>query len=334
MEGMKSRREVPERLTALAVLQSRVPARHEQRGRIRQDCRNRLAGYAGEKRADFFMAEARMRERPIVLRDVELPGVMTPIQTDTLILHPAFILVLEIKNIAGELFFDELSGQFYRMQSGKREGMRNPEDQLNRAIAALENHFASIGIPLPVEGAIVMASYKSVLQRAPITQPVITVDRLPVHLENLEKAGCLTLDRPQLIKMRDSLLVNRKKPHDKYLNWYGLAKADIMTGVRCPGCFVIGMQRGRGQWICNLCGVISKDAHLATLQEYRLLLGEMIFSNEVRWFLGLDNLAMAMRIINDYGIYNGHFKRNRAFALPQERFRLESYVHHLLYKST
>ncbi|WP_052455883.1 nuclease-related domain-containing protein [Bhargavaea cecembensis] len=330
---MKAKRDMPERLVALAVLGLRTAGGHPSAKQIKTDCENRIAGYKGEKKADFFLFEAKVQDRPIILKDVDIPGVGRSVQADTVILHPAFVLILEVKNVTGELYFDDQTGQFYRIKAGKREGMRNPEDQLNRAVASLETHLASIGLPLPVEGAIVLASYNGLLQQAPLRRPALTVDRLPGHLEDLARANRFSFDWNVLSRIKDSLTGNQQKRRDDFLRWYNLGRGDILPGVRCPDCHRLGMDRGHGRWICTRCGAISKDAHLAALQEYRILFGERITSREAMWFLGLTDLSLSIRILNGYGIYEGTDKRNRKFILPQENYRLSAFVNHLVYKN-
>ncbi|MET3574651.1 nuclease-related domain-containing protein [Bhargavaea ullalensis] len=277
---------MPERLLALAVLASRVPKEHESSGRIKEDCANRISGFAGEKRADFFLSEAKLRERPIVLKDVDVPGAGRSVQVDTLVLHPSFVLVAEVKNVTGELYFDNESGQFYRIKGGKREGMRNPEDQLNRAIGALETFLASAGFPVPVQGAIILASYNGLLQQAPITRPALTVDRLPLHLEKLEAENRPILSAGSLRSIEQQLSGSSFQKRDNYFRWYGLIWSDLSVGVRCPECHLLGMGRIHGRWICHGCGSPSKEAHLTALQEFRILFGDKITVKQAMWFFG------------------------------------------------
>ncbi|KZE40010.1 hypothetical protein AV656_01660 [Bhargavaea cecembensis] len=328
------KRSVPERLAALAVLESRVSAEHPGYERIRADMEMRLAGYAGEKKADFYLEEARLKENPVVLKDVMVPSGGRFVQVDTLVLHPAFVLVLEVKNMTGELYFDEATGQFYRMKNGMREGMRNPEDQLNRAVAATERFLASIELPVRVHGAIVLASYNGLIIQGPVSRPIFPVDRLPGYVEKLEEENRAILKRTNLQFVTDTLDLLFRERQDHYLRWYNLAFSDIKLGVRCPSCFRIGMERGHGRWICKNCDTSSNDAHLAVLQEYRILFGGQITSSDAQRFLGLINIQSAIRLLSSSSSsqYKGNQNRNRKWTILDEKYRLEKFINHLMYK--
>ncbi len=326
------KRSIPERLAALAVLESRVSDRHPAYERIRADLEMRLAGYAGEKKADFYLEEARLKQKPVVLKDVMIPSGGKQVQVDTLVLHPAFVLVLEVKNMTGELYFDDATGQFYRFINGVREGMRNPEDQINRAIAATERFLASIDLPVRVHGAIVLASYNGLVAKGPVSRPIFPVDRLPGHVEKLEEENRAILKRADMQYVIDALNLLDRGKQDQYLKWYSLTVGDIRSGVRCPGCFGAGMERGHGKWICKDCDASSNDAHLTALQEYRILFGGQITSNDAQRFLGLINIQSAIRLLSSSSQYTGNQKRNRKWTIPNEKYRLDQLVNHLMYK--
>ena len=325
------KRSVPERLAALAVLESRVSERHLSYPRIKSDLDMRLAGYAGEKKADYYLEEARMKEKPVVLKDVMVPAGGKKVQVDTLVLHPAFVLVAEVKNMTGELYFDEGTGQFYRFRNGVREGMRNPEDQLNRSVAATERFLASIELPVQVHGAIVLASYNGLIIQGPVNRPIFPVDRLPGHIEKLEKENRAILRRSDLQYVVDTLNLLSIEKREQYFKWYKITSNDIGPGVRCPGCFRIGMERGYGKWICMDCKATSTDAHLATLQEYRLMYGKEITSKKMRDFIQIPDLYLANRLLRERFTTVNKNKRNKRYQIKSDLSLLEPFINHLLY---
>ncbi len=57
---------------------------------------------------------------------------------DTVFVCQHFILILEIKNIVGEIHVDNEKHQFIRIKSdGTKEGFRNPVDQVKRHVRVL-----------------------------------------------------------------------------------------------------------------------------------------------------------------------------------------------------
>ena len=326
------KRVVQERLAAMAVIESRVRTGHPSYGRIKEDLDMRLAGYAGEKKADFYMEEATLKDKPMVLKDVMVPAGGKRVQVDTLVLHPAFVLAVEVKNMTGELYFDEDTGQFYRMKNGVREGMRNPEDQLNRSIAATERFLASIELPVRVHGAIVLASYNGLIIQGPASKPIFPVDRLPGHIEKLEKENRAVLKRTDLQFIVDTLSLLSREKQDQYFKWYNLTDDDIDFGVRCPSCFKIGMERGHGKWICKKCNSDSADAHLATLQEYRVINGEVVTSKILKDLMKLPNIYLANRLLQEKFSTINENKRNKQYRVKSDLSLLEPFIKHLLYR--
>src|SRR6185312_1333178 len=133
-----SERRIPGRLAGLASLHGRVPKNHSSFLTIENDYKSWKAGFAGELKVDQFMGELELKKPFYVLNDLYLQIGNRNVQFDKIIIHPNFFCVFEIKNMRGEFYFDHNNEQFFRVNSaGEREGMRNPELQLLRAINSM-----------------------------------------------------------------------------------------------------------------------------------------------------------------------------------------------------
>lgn len=67
----------------------------------------------------------------------------------------------------------------------------------------------------------------------------------------------------------------------------GIHKSSILSGVRCPDCSFIPMNYERNKWKCPDCHHILKDAHLAAIEDYFLLIKTSITNSELREYLHL-----------------------------------------------
>ncbi|MGM0851725.1 MAG: nuclease-related domain-containing protein [Bacillota bacterium] len=105
------------------------------------------------------------------------------IQIDTLILTRNFILILEIKNIAGSLEFRTEFEQFSRTLNGEVTGFPNPISQANRYKIHLTQWPQKKRLPIiPIEFLVVFTNSSSLISTS--NQFMKTIDRA-IRIENL-----------------------------------------------------------------------------------------------------------------------------------------------------
>src|SRR5690625_7269015 len=56
---------------------------------------------------------------------------------------------------------------------------------------------------------------------------------------------------------------------------YNINKNALVTGVFCPFCSNGGMVRHLQKWYCNACGTFSYNAHIAALNDYKVLISDL-----------------------------------------------------------
>jgi hypothetical protein len=100
------------RIKPLRILQNeallrRLPDYHRKRQEIETDNRNRIAGYNGEKRLDYYLSLLPNNEFKIY-NDLRLT-LQYAFQIDSLIITPFFAAIIEVKNYSGTLYFVSLS---------------------------------------------------------------------------------------------------------------------------------------------------------------------------------------------------------------------------------
>lgn len=304
----------------MCVMHSRVADKRL----IREDYRATKAGFAGEDKVTRFLGEVVLTEKMEIYRNV----VMDNTQMDIIVVTPKMICILEVKNMKGEFYFDSMSKQFYRViDSCKKEGMRNPELQLQRAVRVLQRKLTLRGVYLPVQGLIVFASRAGIVIQPPTLFCSVPIDALCDTLENMESESTEFMTNEELKKVRHILKRGTFAVHDDGLmERLGIERKGIRPGVKCGKCFNIGMKRVYSTWVCGYCGCQDKDAHFATLQEYQLLFGSETTSRDVKWWLGIDDKYLTSRLLKKcIEKYSGSDK-NRIYTLKFEPWRLESFL--------
>ncbi|HLG26209.1 MAG TPA: nuclease-related domain-containing protein [Paenisporosarcina sp.] len=290
---------------------------------ISEDYRTTKAGFAGEDKVTRFLGEAVLTPKVEIYRNV----MMDNTQIDVIVVTPRMICILEVKNMRGEFYFDAISKQFYRLIDGKKEGMRNPELQLQRAVRVLQRKLHLRGVEIPVQGLIVFASRAGIVMQPPTLFHSIPIDAVCDSLEELEAESKEMLTSEELKKVRHILKRGFYAVHDEGLmERLGIKRSGIRPGIKCGKCFEVGMKRVYSTWVCGYCGCHDKEAHIATLQEYQLLFGSEATSRDVKWWLGIDDKDLTSRILKScIEKYSGNNK-NRIYTLKFEPWRLEPFL--------
>ncbi|WP_218970926.1 nuclease-related domain-containing protein [Peribacillus kribbensis] len=103
-------RTIPLIILKLDSLLRRLPPTHPKRILIQGDFAKRMAGYKGEQALDYYLNQLSPSDF-LILHDLRLPSEPYFFQIDTLLLTTRYLLILEIKNIAGTLYFEKSSSQ-------------------------------------------------------------------------------------------------------------------------------------------------------------------------------------------------------------------------------
>ncbi|MGD6842834.1 nuclease-related domain-containing protein [Bacillus infantis] len=315
---IKKDRKKPLKLRKLEVLLRRVAEDHPARHKIEQDYAKSLAGYRGEKAIDFYLKE--IDESSITLHDIRLPYEDAFFQMDTLILSPKFIVILELKNIAGTVLFDQNFQQLVRTINGREEAFPDPVLQIGRLKRLLTIWLANLKFPsAPIETLIAVANSSTVIKAShnlEIKNKVIHAQGFPAKMEVYEKQHKNEKFSGNELRKMARLLIKFNQPYNPdILNPYGLQQTDILTGIFCPNCSLPAMERRDRAWICPRCYYKSRNAHHAALQDFVLLFGSQITNREVRSFLNLSSISIAGKLLASMDLNSTGSYRNRRYEL-------------------
>lgn len=283
---------------------------------------NVKAGFYGEEKVARYLKEAQFVNNTQLFRHVILDGA----EIDAILINPRFICILEIKNITGELYFDKTTKQFYRIKNGMKEGMRNPELQLQRNVNILERRLQRQGLHVEIHGLIIFASRAGIVIEPPTLFPAIPIDALCDCVEQMEAKAEELLSEEHMVLVKKILASGEPSIHDEeLLERLNLHPSIIKGGVRCQRCFDIGMRRTHSTWWCVNCGYRDRSAHQAAFQEYQLLFGREITVNDVKWWLGIDDKYLVSRLMKSNS-EESQGRKNKRYFMKLDMNLLDKYL--------
>lgn len=305
----------------LVSLSRRLPKNHSSYERVHLDLRRMRRGMRGEKEVLFPLRFIK-KDSHQLLHNLRIPDQNGAFEIDTLLLTPHYILILEIKNWYGTIIFGE-NGQVIRVgDDGMEEGFPNPLHQVKLQRHRLRQWLQSRSIPeIPIMYFVVI-SYPSTIIKSispdhPIPEKVIHNNELFFKIQTLDRQFTkLKMDRVQLEHCTHVL--NQAQTSFKRDIWatYNINKNALVTGVFCPFCSNGGMVRHLQKWYCNACGTFSYNAHIAALNDYKVLISDFISNREARRFLHIQSPYVAKHILQT----GGYEKQGKT---SHTRYRLE-----------
>ncbi|ALS80216.1 nuclease [Planococcus kocurii] len=284
---------------ALTLLLARLSCHHPQRQFLERELYWITAGKRGENRMQKKFNEFHFEGEFHILWDVNLKIDNWSVQMDGLLLTKRCVIIIESKNISGQLHFDEQTDEFFRINSaGEKTVMENPKIQLNKHIRFLTQYFKLHKINLPVSGLVVFTAKDSEFISKPRGVASCKTYQMIEYLLKILQAFPLEAEMIKLTKLKKLILTNQT-PYKKLplCAYYFIDPIDLQPGVYCQTCKAFTMQRNKRSWVCDYCGVRDASAHLLALQEYFTFVGPTITNQKLRNFCGFASRAVATRLL-------------------------------------
>lgn len=280
------------------MLNQRLPNEHAMKSIINSKLLSAKAGIIGEQTVEEVFNKYNFPFHYCVLHDVNLSS-NGKFQIDTLFLSQFYVVILECKNIVGELSFESDPQSLKRkLENGQQDTFESPEVQIERNIYLLREWLNRHGVEIPVLGAIVFSSLRSIVIKPPNHIPVIYATSIPVHLRKLERRRKY-VSVAQLNEISEKILQYDQAyiPFPMCMSW-GINPHDLITGVQCKRCKQFGMEKLKMGWHCPDCGYIDRRAHEDTIRDWFGLISNSLTNKECREFLHLSSHKTSLRIIN------------------------------------
>lgn len=314
-------RTIPDDLVGYRFLARRFPANNE----FVEKYRNLSAGLLGELLVDREMDELLINEDYFLFRGYEAKtNAQKTIQIDTLYISKKFILILEVKNIAGHVRFDQMQHQFIRTkENGEISGFTNPINQVIRHQQWIQQQLYLLKLQVPIISAVIFTNPSTIISSPPSIIPVFHSNGLRYEFPkwNASHKECIT--EYQLKNLKSHLL-------HQYLRrpfYMPIDNEAIQKNVQCPACqkTITYNQKFR----CNTCKIPDSFVD-EVLNEYRVIWGNSISVKELKNYFLFNSYKSAYRFLKfkDFQkIYKGKLTR---YVIP---FNLESPKNELIQRS-
>ncbi|WP_075983177.1 nuclease-related domain-containing protein [Bacillus massilinigeriensis] len=295
-------RSIPLRLRVDEALLRRIHVENPKRSMIQEDLAKMNAGYKGEQAIDYYI-NFLSQENYHIFHDLRLKKDDLFFQIDTLILTLKFILIIEIKNIAGSIYFEPIFKQLIRTNDEKEEGFPDPISQAQRKQQLLIKWLKSHKFPvIPIDYLIVISFPSTIINSSKrMSKYYQKICHLHTFQEKVEELNQhyqeQKLTTRELNKLKKLLL----KSHTPLKNHppcpFNIQESEILTGVQCPSCLHTPMIRVKGNWSCPKCQTKSKDAHIQAVNDYFLLFDHTMTNQQMREYLHLKSPDTATRLL-------------------------------------
>ncbi|MFC4411505.1 nuclease-related domain-containing protein [Chungangia koreensis] len=283
-------------LMGLLALEKRLVLEDENHAFIRRKRLSAQAGIGGEEILQRAFKLNKFNHEYEIIHDLHLDA-NSKFQIDTVYFTPSYVMVLEMKNIAGKVRFEMNPRQMKRtLLSGQVDAFDCPGIQVEKNIMLLKEWLFDRGFDLPVYGAVLFARSSTIFENEPPFK-VMFPSELPVYLRKIHQPG-KEMDRGTFQLLARELIESHIvfNPFPICRN-YKIELEQILTGVECKQCLELGMKKVKKGWICSQCGFIDRHAHRDTLVEWFMLFGGELTNRECRRFLGIDNAQLATRLL-------------------------------------
>lgn len=306
---------------SLERLLLRLPEDHLQRQFLQVELYRSAAGKRGEERLARKMVEFNPDENHRFLRNISLSLGEWRVQMDGILLTERGAIIIESKNISGQLYFDNQTGEFARTdEAGIRTIMEDPTSQLNKNIRFLTKFFKLHKIQLPIKGIVVFTSKQCEFMSKPQSGVMCKTYQLIDYLFNILHSFPKMDTRPNLSKI-DKLLQKNQSPYKRIplCQLYFIAPNELKPGIYCAACKSHRMiRKHRCGWKCELCQAVDPMALESTIQEYFSLVDIQLNNRQLRQFCNFGSPYMASRLLATFDFETTGALRNRSYQLKKK----------------
>ncbi|MFY3790246.1 NERD domain-containing protein [Ureibacillus sp. MALMAid1270] len=275
-----------------------------------------VAGYEGENRVDREWFDMLNLGPHYLLFNYEYENELgNPHQIDTLLLTTKFILIVDAKNVSGQVDIDEYKHQMLVTKpDGSLKSYSNPIDQVKRHSQHLNSLLNQFKIPLPIAMAVVFSNPATIIGNVPKNFAIFHASGLRFYVYNLLSNYPETLSEKQLKKLSSLILSKLKRKEVRPT----ISLSRIRRGVLCEICdFKVQMIYKTGNWQCPKCGVRNKNAIRRALNDYRLLISDRITNKEFREFFDVESIDAASKLLIRLNLKAFGEKRGRYYIIPE-----------------
>lgn len=305
VQGIKMELDLLSKTSAIECLLKRIPKNHSQRDYLEKQLHRASAGIRGEGKMVKKFKEFSIEEDYLPMWDLNMKLGEWPVQIDGLLLTDRCAIIMDSKNVSGEIHYDEANEEFYKkmVPGGEILNLDNPVIQLNKHIRFMQKWFGLHQINLPVTGLIVFTANNCVFHAKPSGAFICKAYQMNEYLYRILRDSPLTATSHPIDEI-EKLIAANQVPFKKFplSEFYHIDLRDVKTGVYCKNCCTHRMQRIKKSWICADCGFKDASADRLAVQEYFSLIDRQLTNKKFREFSGVVEPAAVWRILAKYDL--------------------------------
>lgn len=308
-------------IESLESLLHRLPDNHSRREFIQVELFKAAAGKRGEARLQRKLIEFETEGQYRFVKNVCLSRGQWKVQMDGLLLTERGAIVIESKNISGQLYFDDKTGEFSRTNTeGVKTIMDDPTTQLNKHIRFLTLFFQQQKIDLPISGIVVFTAKHCEFLTKPghhrICKTYQLIDYLFTIIQEFPQQNT-----PRDLSEIQKLLEQFQTPYERkpLCHIYSIEETELLTGILCKSCKSLNMTRKHKKgWVCADCQAVDPLAFQHAVQEYFSLIDTHLSNRRLRKFCKLESPYMTSRLLAAYELEPAGALRNRTYSLKKK----------------
>jgi ribosomal protein L37AE/L43A len=325
-------RELPLNILVLEAIERRLENGHPKMPRIKELLAKYRKGHRGEHSIDYPLSII-PEEEYLILHNIRLQFQKFHFQIDTLLICSRFILLLEVKNFGGTIFFDRKFNQLIQTYHGNVNSYTCPIIQVSNQERLLRHWCGQHNFnEIPIISLVVISDPSSMIKIDPADrttfQKVIHSHYLPTKIEQQKTITNKTVySLKEMKKLARTLIKHHKLNTTHILRLLDIDPSEIKTGVQCPYCSNIPMVRNNALWHCDECRHRAKDAHIPALKDFFLIFNETITNEEAREFLHCSSPDTIKRILCSLQLPTSGKTKSRKYSLTPLIHRHQFDIH-------
>ena len=311
------RRTTPLRILVNEALLRRLPLDHPKRQDVLKDLLIKRAGLKGEQDMDYYISLLNENDF-FIIQDLRIPLGTNHFQIDFLLLSTKFALLTENKNMPGIIEFDPDFKQVFRKYNDSTEVYDCPVDQVKRQAFQFKHWLKNHNIDtVPLEFLVTYSNHGSILQNPSknqeIYQRVCKGGNFVFKVDEFQNRHQREVLSAKDIKKLVKLLIKSHEPEKASVSKYNISHSEISTGILCPSCERLHMERISRKWYCPHCGTASTNAHEQAIIDYFLLIGPTVSNKQLRTFLHLPSQKVASYLLGNMELGHTGNTKNRVY---------------------
>ncbi|MCH7322890.1 NERD domain-containing protein [Solibacillus sp. MA9] len=271
------------------------------------------AGLAGEEKLKRVISDYNLRSKGRIYYNFECVNASGYThQIDGLLVTAHFIVIFEVKQISGTLFYKPALHEFYRVsESNLQENFPNPFDQAYRHQLFIEYLLKTWQISIPVYYMVVIANIRAKLDSSLMDYPIMHISGVPYYLEKLYEQHPKPQANLSILQNHFALLYKQLPPRRT------IEKHRLRKGVLCKQCQYLNvMYYKQGYFECSICQTKNKDAIIESLVHYRILISPRITNKEFREFFNIPCIHTASKMLRKLGLEKHGTNKGAFYIIP------------------